>query len=67
MLHALSPSQASKNTLNMQSRAEQTHSRPRSLRAHPRRADPPMSVMPRAAHLGRRSWVELTPVYETAL
>eukprot|EP00964_Phaeocystis_antarctica_P091462 scaffold58663_cov40-Phaeocystis_antarctica.AAC.1 len=44
------------NTLNTQSRAQQTHSRSRSLRAHPRRADPP-SVMPRAARLGRRSWV----------
>eukprot|EP00964_Phaeocystis_antarctica_P111535 scaffold75885_cov64-Phaeocystis_antarctica.AAC.1 len=44
------------NTLNTQSRAQQTHSRSRSLRAHPHSADPP-SVMPRAARLGRRSWV----------
>eukprot|EP00964_Phaeocystis_antarctica_P132238 scaffold96284_cov50-Phaeocystis_antarctica.AAC.2 len=29
------------NTLNTQSRAQQTHSRSRSLRAHPHRADPP--------------------------
>ena len=43
-------------TLNTQSRAQQTHSRSRSLRAHPHSADPP-SVMPRAARLGRRSWV----------
>eukprot|EP00964_Phaeocystis_antarctica_P029340 scaffold16531_cov55-Phaeocystis_antarctica.AAC.4 len=44
------------NTLKTQSRAQQTHSRSRSLRAHPHSADPP-SVMPRAARLGRRSWV----------
>eukprot|EP00964_Phaeocystis_antarctica_P034166 scaffold19417_cov56-Phaeocystis_antarctica.AAC.2 len=41
--------------------AQQTHSRSRcSLRArHPRREDTP-SVMPRAAHLGRRSWLAAT-------
>eukprot|EP00964_Phaeocystis_antarctica_P095119 scaffold61688_cov36-Phaeocystis_antarctica.AAC.3 len=48
------PSRPPNNTLNTQSRAQQTHSRSRSLRAHPHRADPP-SVMPRAARLGRRS------------
>eukprot|EP00964_Phaeocystis_antarctica_P104677 scaffold69793_cov55-Phaeocystis_antarctica.AAC.1 len=52
--HSLSPSRPPNNTLNTQSRAQQTHSRSRSLRAHPRSADPP-SVMPRAARLGRRS------------
>eukprot|EP00964_Phaeocystis_antarctica_P083791 scaffold52740_cov67-Phaeocystis_antarctica.AAC.2 len=53
--HSLSPSRPPNITLNTQSRAQQTHSRSRSLRAHPHRADPP-SVMPRAARLGRRSW-----------
>eukprot|EP00964_Phaeocystis_antarctica_P022416 scaffold12437_cov58-Phaeocystis_antarctica.AAC.1 len=48
---------APNNTLNTQSRAQQTHSRSLSLRAHPHRADPP-SVMPRAARLGRRSWID---------
>eukprot|EP00964_Phaeocystis_antarctica_P001875 scaffold977_cov38-Phaeocystis_antarctica.AAC.5 len=47
------------NTLNTQSRAQQTHSRSRSLRAHPHSADPP-SVIPRAARLGRRSWVNVS-------
>eukprot|EP00964_Phaeocystis_antarctica_P053850 scaffold31624_cov59-Phaeocystis_antarctica.AAC.2 len=45
--HSLSPSRPPNNTLNTQSRAQQTHSRSRSLRAHPHSADPP-SVMPRA-------------------
>eukprot|EP00964_Phaeocystis_antarctica_P035403 scaffold20202_cov52-Phaeocystis_antarctica.AAC.1 len=54
--HSLSPSRPPNNTLNTQSRAQQTHSRSRSLRAHPHSADPP-SVMPSAARLGRRSWV----------
>eukprot|EP00964_Phaeocystis_antarctica_P000526 scaffold288_cov94-Phaeocystis_antarctica.AAC.1 len=39
--HSLSPSRPPNNTLNTQSRAQQTHSRSRSLRAHPHRADPP--------------------------
>ena len=54
--HSLSQQASTNNTLNTQSRAQQTHSRSRSLRAHPHRADPP-SVMPRAARLGCRSWV----------
>ena len=33
--HSLSPSRPPNNTLNTQSRAQQTHSRSRSLRAHP--------------------------------
>eukprot|EP00964_Phaeocystis_antarctica_P004852 scaffold2630_cov57-Phaeocystis_antarctica.AAC.2 len=32
------------NTLNTQSRAQQTHSRSRSLRAHPHSADPPSVI-----------------------
>eukprot|EP00964_Phaeocystis_antarctica_P104528 scaffold69624_cov58-Phaeocystis_antarctica.AAC.1 len=51
--NTLSPSRPPNNTLNTQSRAQQTHSRSRSLRAHPRRADP-LSVMPRVARLGCR-------------
>eukprot|EP00964_Phaeocystis_antarctica_P017999 scaffold9994_cov61-Phaeocystis_antarctica.AAC.1 len=58
--HSLSPSRPPNNTLNTQSRAQQTHSRSRSLRAHPHRTDPP-SVMPRAARLGRRSWRACRP------
>eukprot|EP00964_Phaeocystis_antarctica_P064493 scaffold38799_cov71-Phaeocystis_antarctica.AAC.1 len=50
--HSLSPSRPPNNTLNTQSSAQQTHSRSRSLRAHPRRAEP-HSGMPRAAPLGR--------------
>ena len=46
--HSVSPSRPPNNTLNTQSRAQQTHSRSRSLRAHPHSVDPP-SVMPRAA------------------
>ena len=56
-----SPSTPPNSTLNTLSRAEQTHSR--SLRAHPRRADPPPSVgvqVPRA-----RS--KLTPFPHTVL
>eukprot|EP00964_Phaeocystis_antarctica_P025349 scaffold14242_cov55-Phaeocystis_antarctica.AAC.3 len=42
-LHSLSvtPNRPQNNTLNTQSRAQQTHIRSRSLRAHPRRVDPP--------------------------
>ena len=40
---SLSPSRPPNNTLNTQSRAQQTHSRSRSLRAHPHRAANPSS------------------------
>eukprot|EP00964_Phaeocystis_antarctica_P035632 scaffold20358_cov73-Phaeocystis_antarctica.AAC.3 len=43
------------NTLNTQSRAQQTHSRSRSLRAHPHRADPPSGAARRSAATDRPS------------
>ena len=44
--HSLSPSRPPNNTLNTQSRAQQTHSRSPSLRAHSHRADLPPASCP---------------------